>query len=74
MDEPDWSKDGPQTVENYVWNNEKSRTITFECDRVNVRDNSLEIKWLVGVMLNFENYDELVFSLKDKKYTFKKVQ
>jgi len=49
------------------------KVITFECDKVIVKDKSLETQWSVGVPLNFEEFDTLVFSGNGKKYTYKKV-
>ena len=49
------------------------KVITFECDKVVVKDHSLETQWNKGVPLNFEDYDTLVFSGNGKKYTYKKV-
>jgi len=52
---------------------DNSKTITFECEKVIVKDHSLETKWTGGVPLNFEDYDTLVFSGNGKTYTYKKV-
>jgi len=54
--------------------NVQPKTIEFECDKVVVKDRSLETKWGTGVPLNFEEYDTLVFSGNGKKYTYKKVE
>lgn len=49
------------------------RTITFDCDKVVVKDKSLETQWGSGVPLNFEDYNRLVFSGNGKKYTYKRI-
>ncbi len=54
-------------------NDGEPKVITFECDKVIVKDHSLETQWNQGVPLNFEEYTTLVFSVNGKKYTYKKV-
>lgn len=50
------------------------QTITFDCDKVIVKSDTVETQWFKGCALNFEKINNLVFSINGKKYTYKKIE
>jgi len=48
-------------------------TITFEAKEVIIKGNNIESTYPEGLPINFDNTETLVFSINNKKYTYKKV-